>query len=385
MQRRSFILNSSKAVAFSLLPLSSWYACKKKNTELSACGVPLAEAGFKEQSVVEVASHQELLSFNLASWPDSLIGFCKHPTTQEYYGFGFGDAGDIMRAKFSADGKKITAGIRVPMLDAQGNWLGSGGPVYYDAASGLLLMVTHHEKSDPSNPNFFAHVSLRMAKSTNFGLSWTDLGTIIDHHASDETDPYHALTMGNGGFIIKNEHGVNYMMVYHTDMQANGTKNQLAVSRAPLQAVIAAAQANTTPVFNKWNGQNWNQPGLKGQSVDLMPNFTTWGVVGDIDPFYVPALQKYVAFYPSCILGNVNPPTWNVLVSMSTDGYVWEPVKKLYREDIAGHDPIYTGVMAHNRVIEGCSAKLYRMFTTDTSSRWDFNKLDLVSIAIEKT
>ena len=70
--------------------------------------------------------------------------------------------------------------------------------------------------------------------------------------------------------------------------------------------------------------------------------------------------------------------------SMSADGITWEPATKLYLEDISGHDPIYTGVMAHNRVIEGCEANLYRMYVNDTSSRWEFNKLDLVRIALEK-
>jgi hypothetical protein len=151
-----------------------------------------------------------------------------------------------------------------------------------------------------------------------------------------------------------------------------------------LNSILSAIGSGNTPVFNKWNGLDWSQPGLGGTSIDLMPDFNVYGVVGDFDPFYVKELNKYVAFYPSQIKGNVSPPTWNVLCCLSADGITWEPSTKLYAEDISGHDPIYTGVMAHNRVIEGCTANLYRMYVTDTISRWEFNKLDLVKIAIEK-
>ncbi len=382
MKRRVFIKKSGSALMLTAsIPLIN--SCREPEA-VTACGIPVDLTWFREQSVLEVATHDDLVSKNLVSWPDSLIGFFKNPVDGDYYGFGFGDNGDIMRAHFAADGESIIEGIRVPMRDVNDVWLGSGGPVYYDDASGLLLMITHHEKYDPADPNFFAHVTLRIAVSEDFGDTWKNMGTIIDHNATDETDPNHALTMGNGGFIVKTEGGIKYLYVYHTDQQANGTKNQLAVSRASLNSVISAIQSNQTPVFNKWNGADWSQPGLGGTSVDLMPDFNVYGVVGDFDPFYVTELKKYVAFYPSQIRGDLSPPTWNVLCSMSADGITWEPASKLYLEDISGHDPIYTGVMAHNRVIEGCEANLYRMYVNDTSSRWEFNKLDLVRIALEK-
>ena len=65
--------------------------------------------------VAEVASHAELLSLNLVSWPDSLIGFVRSPQNDKYYGFGFGENGDVMRARLSDDGLKIEEGIRAQM------------------------------------------------------------------------------------------------------------------------------------------------------------------------------------------------------------------------------------------------------------------------------
>ncbi len=384
MERRQFLKHSFMVAAASAVIPEFITACQKNESVKTACGIPVDRVWFREQSMIEVASHDQLLSLNLVSWPDSLLGFCKHPVSGDYYGFGFGDLGDIMRARFSVDGTSILEGIRVPMRDINDNWTGSGGPVYYHAATGMLLMVTHHEKYVPSDPTFFAHVTLRMAKSLDFGETWTNLGLIIDHNATDETDPNKALVMGNGGFILKNEGGIEYMYVYHQDMQATGVKNQLAVSRASVEDIVQAAQNNIAPTFHKWDGNGWIEPGIGGKSVDLMPDYTTWGVVGDFDPFYCEELGKYVAFYPSQIRGDVNPPTWNVLSVISNDAIHWKPATKVYQQDISGHDPIYTGVEAHNRVIKGCDVKLYRMYVTDTSSRWEFNKLDLVYMKMEE-
>ena len=79
------------------------FSCREPEAA-TACGIPVENTWFREQSVLEVASHEDLVSKNLAAWPDSLIGFMQHPVNGDYYGFGFGDRGDIMRAHFSADG-----------------------------------------------------------------------------------------------------------------------------------------------------------------------------------------------------------------------------------------------------------------------------------------
>jgi hypothetical protein len=96
----------------------------------------------------------------------------------------------------------------------------------------------------------------------------------------------------------------------------------------------------------------------------------------------VPEAKRFVAFYPSQVKGNVNPPLWNVLETWSDDGLHWSPASKVYAKDLVGGDPLYTGVRAHNRVIEGCNPTLYRLWVTDTSSRWEFSTLERVDLSV---
>jgi hypothetical protein len=168
-------------------------------------------------------------------------------------------------------------------------------------------MVTHDEDYDLAHTTGGPHVSLRMAVSDDEGLSWTDLGKIIDHGYLD--GDYHA--MGNGGFVIHEDDGIAYFYVYHQDAQGPAVVHQTAVSRAPVAAVIAAAKDLAAPQFHKWNGRDWSSPGVGGVSVDLMADSapSAFGVMGDIDPYWVPAAGRYVAFYPSQINGAVDPPT----------------------------------------------------------------------------
>jgi hypothetical protein len=329
---------------------------------------------FRQSSAVQVADHDALTALELFSWPDSIVGFATRPDDGAVFGFGFGRDGDIYRATFSPDGTQITASVRAPVgpTPPEGEWWGSGGPVYHDADSGLLLMVTHDENPD---------VQLRMAKSDDWGASWTDLGVIIDHHTA--VGAANNRYMGNGGFVIHTEEETPYFYVYHGDSQSAEVRNQTAVSRAAVADVVAAALAGSTPEFHKWNGADWTEPGIGGASVELMPDFGVYGVVGDIDPYWVPALGRYYAFYPSQINGAVSPPTWNVLQSSSADGVHWTPAQKVYPEDLVGGDPIYIGLRGHNRVLTDEMPYLYRLWCTDNEDRWGSSTLDLVRLKAE--
>lgn len=325
---------------------------------------------YRQRSVTQIADHQELVSLGLLAWPDSIVGFAHHPSGA-IYGFAFGIDGDVMRASFTDDLGSITSAIRAPIgpEPPEGEWWGSGGPVYHHAPTGLLLMVTHDEDPD---------VTLRMAKSTDWGETWTDLGMIIDHTSPHSPFRY----MGNGGFVTAWDQGVEYMYVYHADAQGPYDQHQVALARAPLAQVVLAALEGRTPEFRKWNGVDFSEPGLGGASVDLIPDHTRDGVVGDFDPYYVEALGMYVAFYPSQIDGAVDPPTWNVYQVFSEDGIHWSRATKVYPEDLAGGDPIYIGVHAHNRVITDHAPRLVRLRCTDDDDRWGSSTLELVTLEL---
>jgi hypothetical protein len=135
----------------------------------------------------------------------------------------------------------------------------SGGPIYYDQATGARLLVYHAEIWGKSNKDY--HSMLGMAVSTDSaGLNFKDLGTIVEPNLQKGF-----AEVGGGSFAIVN----GYMDVYFRDWGGGGVTSELAVARAPLSDLIHNALVGQATPFTKFFNGSWSQPGRGGMSSGL--------------------------------------------------------------------------------------------------------------------
>jgi hypothetical protein len=158
-----------------------------------------------------------------------------------------------------------------------------GGSVFRvpqgQVGAGNLLMVYHAEQAtyfppyrypDPlrDQNSFYSHLGL--AKSTDEGLTWTDLGAIV--RANTPYSPQVAgLEIGDSNLIA--DRAGRYLYVYFPDRIVGGTSDTfLSVARAPMAALLDQAFDHGPPAsFTKYNDGRWDQPGLGGRSSTLLP------------------------------------------------------------------------------------------------------------------
>jgi hypothetical protein len=172
-----------------------------------------------------------------------------------------------------------------------------GGPVFQVPAgmpgAGKLLATYHAEL-----PNDALYAALGLATSSDNGLHWTDLGEIIRLNQS-YAPGLDGFEIGDGPLVLSPDG--KYFYLYFQDWIANGTlhighsRNNVAVARAPVSAVLKAAFESSPPhtvTFEKFYHGTWDlQPAVGGASTDLVPQapFT-----GYLDIHYNGALKRYV-------------------------------------------------------------------------------------------
>ncbi len=156
-----------------------------------------------------------------------------------------------------------------------------GGPVYRvpdgEPGAGDLIIVYHAER--PASP-FWSWLGL--ARSTDEGVTWTDLGLIIGG-----THAYSAqgwLDIGDGNLVVVNDPKTaqKYFYIYFPQgCFLNSTTPcsdfaYLSVARASYDEVLTASMtgASVTGLFQKYFKGQWNQPGLDGKASELFPAVT---------------------------------------------------------------------------------------------------------------
>ncbi len=194
-----------------------------------------------------------------------------------------------------------------------------GGPVYMvppgSPGAGNLLTVFHAERNTSGPGGFYSLLGL--ARSTDGGRSWHDLGEIIQ--ANQRYRP------NLGGYdlgisqLVTDPTGT-YFYVYFPDWIANGTPNPttvtvMSVARVPIVALLSAAfatQPTPLPAFAKYYQGTWSQPGINGLSTDLEPGSRG----GDPSVSYNNYLSRYVA---------IADDTHAITYAESPDGVSWTP------------------------------------------------------------
>jgi hypothetical protein len=349
-----------------------------------------------------VGDREDILTSNKPNgWPDGSIGVLKAGSSYTFYAAnGNGHS--------SPDGqpRRVTGTLDDPLANSEASlpienllddfdYIG-GGPVYKDA-SGLMLMFYHAEKWPGGNGKLF-WASIGMAKSTDGGNTWTDLGLIITHQTPYNPKATYNAEIGSGAFIIKREKdGRDYFYSYFMNRLGNGADFNYAnvsVARARVSDVVSAANAGTAPVFKKYckasigvgtfrgtcsaTNRPWGEPGLGGLSSPLEPSNQD-AIMATVS--YNSYLKKYI------LLGNANQPNFDwpasdIIYLESKDGLQWSGRKILVGEDNRlafyptvidpGPDPRITGsgfyvyyVYSTNPTPEGVSSgNLSRRFIT---------------------
>jgi hypothetical protein len=304
-------------------------------------------------TTLTVGERQDILTITRpADWPDGTMGVVKTDTTYTFWAanglVGSSPVGGPVRLTGTLDnpvsGGATTQSI-TNLLDAF-NYVG-GGPVYQHS-SGLLLMFYHTEKWPGGNAvNFWA--SIGMAKSTDGGDTWTDLGLIITHQTPFDPNATYSADIGSGSFVVKREaDGNDYFYTYFQNRVGNGADFNivnLSVARAKVSDVVSAANANATPVFKKYCKGNvnvgtfrarcssaqrpWGEPGLGGISSPLEAR--------NLDAIFTAVsynryLRKYILLANAAQPG-FDWPASDIVYLESRDGLKWS------RRKIVVHQP----------------------------------------------
>ena len=190
----------------------------------------------------------------------------------------------------------------------------SGGPIYRDPESGLLLMFYHAERHLGGNGLIF-HAAIGLAVSNDEGATFENLGIIIETNAEpDRTAPCCA-DMGGATYTIKDGH----FMVYFKDRLEDLTSIELAVATAPVDEVLAAAKIGNASPWAKYQ-QDGPQPGLSGTSTPLEIGNppTDWFSIS-----YNTALERYVMAIATH--DRAEEYDYQLYLTTSVDGYIWSP------------------------------------------------------------
>lgn len=200
-----------------------------------------------------------------------------------------------------------------------------GGPVYRvpkgEPGAGSLIMVYHIERN--ANP-LWSWTGL--AKSTDEGLTWQDLGLILSvphaykpHGASDVGEnplvPYTDPTTGQKYFYIF------FPQHCWTATAQCSDFTWISVARAPYEEVLAAASAgnSVSTLFNKYYQGEWDQPGLGGLASE-----TFAGVAGETEGDFQIVWSAYRNRFVA-IMDNAQ----YIAYGESVDGLDWPPMQVL--------------------------------------------------------
>lgn len=198
---------------------------------------------------------------------------------------------------------KSDAGEDVPYQ--LGQWEGtgtnyySGGPVYKDPASGIIIMFALAKKGywtstgTEGTPNDYSRKYIRLAASSDSGLNWVDLGQIISpgDPAIDTTNDY----ISTPAIWVKD----GYIYAYYAgDKNPGGGINNLSVARTLLSDFVSNAISGTVSEWKKYYNGSFTQDGLGGLSTDLLAKYSGLSVRW-VHGGYVESLNKFIILFNS--------------------------------------------------------------------------------------
>jgi hypothetical protein len=203
-----------------------------------------------------------------------------------------------------------------------------GGPVYRvpegEPGAGTLLLVYHTEQ--PANP-FYSRTGI--AKSTDEGYTWQDLGTILT--VPHPYDPTGATDVGENPLVPYNDPITHQKYFYiffpqhcWTATAACSDFTYISVARVPYRDLLitTAAGNSVSNLFRKYYEGKWDQPGIGGMASETFP-----GVTGETDGDF----QIVWSDYRKRFIAMVDNAQY-IAYGESVDGTYWPPMQVVYTE-----------------------------------------------------
>ena len=251
----------------------------------------------------------------------------------------------------------------------------AGGQIYKDEESGLVLMVYHVEialelLTFPNGGQYYQRYNSRLGIAVSFddAESFYDCGLIIaPYEDAILANPSPSVVDITGGAIIVKD---GYMHIYYKDYRSGYLP--MAVARAPLADVLAAAANKTTTEWTKYYNGSFSETGIGGNASNLLP----------VDPailwstgFYSTVTNRYTMFLAA---GSYNVDTFltreysqfkaNVYAITSTDGIKWSMPERLV---VQAAEMIYISTISPLSYLAENSSTFSLLGTVTTSAdRW---------------
>jgi len=337
------------------------------------------------------------------AWPDTPIGVLKTTGGYEFFGsdgglhshelwhgewFGNNKYGSITRTWGTLDNPlgtdpPIDVTIR-PNPDPAVNpyypsygYMG-GGPVYRVPdgmpGAGNLVLVYHAEINTVSTHSFYSVLAL--AKSTDDGLTWTDLGEIIRVNQAyrEDLDGY---DIGDPPLAVSPDG--KYFYIYFRDWLANGTTHWgntitlASVARAPIAEVFTEAFGPKphAALFQKYYAGDWRvQPGIGGFSTDLNP---TAPYAGELQVAYNSDLKRYVMIIGEGVL---------FAYAESIDGLHWTTPVQIYQ--FSGQPNTYVMPVGTGEDPHILGKQFYLFYTYGGSGGWPKNYVGRLTLTCQQ-
>ncbi|MFZ0800448.1 MAG: hypothetical protein WCA13_01755 [Terriglobales bacterium] len=208
-----------------------------------------------------------------------------------------------------------------------------GGPVSRVPAghpgAGNLLMVYTSARWTNLVKRSGNYGFLGLAKSTNDGLTWTDLGFIItanQRFKAGASPRYNEYDSGEGNLVP--DPAGKYYYIYFPDKVTKGGFDHghdtfFSVARVPMDALLQSAfgqeETGALPSFEKYYQGEWDQPGLGGFSTSIL---NPQSIAGDPSVIWSEYLQRYVVIFDD---------TGVISYAESGDGIHWAAAQVLVK------------------------------------------------------
>jgi len=321
------------------------------------------------KAIYEQRERAALVGFSNPFWPDSHIGFV---AVGDKYRFFAPNGPRIARmlGTFDDPGEKVES-IHQAIQGIDSKYpFASGGPIYRDPETGMLLMFYHAEMYLEGKSSLF-HSILGLAASEDEGQSFHNLGVILETAAKPNPQAPCCADMGGATYTIKDD----TFYVYFRDRLENLDTVQLALATAPVAEVVEAARnGNVSPWFKYY--KYGPEPGLGGQSSPLETDnaFTNWFSVS-----YNTFIKKYIMAISS------HSPTdlydAGLYLITSDDGLTWSPRIRL---DQCSCELTYPTIISPDGNPLNTSEEFYIYFITTPRgvTRWQDTTLQRMTVTL---